>query len=159
MFKIILKLFPNNRYIQLLFYKSHADLLTEASKYFIGYIWWVVEPVIDMVVDFYIYEMILESKSKIQQYHGTFAKIDASFREILEQKYLIDKKWLKMKIEKLRKLIKVALATNGIDAALRLLAIYPFEAKVRFWRLSNDMNEKKVKSFISQQLSSEENYV
>jgi lipopolysaccharide transport system permease protein len=60
MFKFVVRLFPNNRYFQLLFYKAHADLLTEASRYFIGYIWWVIEPVIDMVVYYLVFGIFLK---------------------------------------------------------------------------------------------------
>jgi len=60
MFKLIVRFFPNNRYVQLLFYKAHADLLTEASRFFIGYIWWVVEPIIDMVVYYIVFGVFLK---------------------------------------------------------------------------------------------------
>ena len=60
MFKLIVKLFPNNRYVQLVFYKAHADLLTEASRFFIGYIWWIVEPLIDMVVYYLVFGIFLK---------------------------------------------------------------------------------------------------
>lgn len=42
-------------YLNLLFYKAWADLRSEARRYYIAYLWWVLEPVLEMLVFYLVF--------------------------------------------------------------------------------------------------------
>ncbi|MDO6461502.1 ABC transporter permease [Granulosicoccaceae sp. 1_MG-2023] len=45
------------RYLEIAFYRAYADLKTEASRSFIGFAWWVVEPIVYMLAFYVIFEL------------------------------------------------------------------------------------------------------
>ena len=45
------------RYLEIAFYRAYADLKTEASRSFIGFAWWIVEPIIYMLAFYVIFEL------------------------------------------------------------------------------------------------------
>jgi lipopolysaccharide transport system permease protein len=49
-------------YIHMILYKAWADLRSEARRYYISYLWWVIEPVLEMLVYFVIFGMLLKNK-------------------------------------------------------------------------------------------------
>jgi len=65
MTKFLTKLlaYPKSRYAQIVLYKSYADLMAETSRYYIGYLWWIIEPIIDMGVYYVIFGLVLNNKS------------------------------------------------------------------------------------------------
>ncbi len=47
-------------YWDLLFYKALADLRSEARRYYIAYLWWVIEPVLEMLVFYLVFAGLLK---------------------------------------------------------------------------------------------------
>lgn len=47
------------RYLSLIFYKTYADLRAESERTYVGYLWWVVEPVVSMAVYYVVFSVIL----------------------------------------------------------------------------------------------------
>ena len=47
-------------YIDLVFYKTLADLRTDARRYYISYLWWIIEPLLDMLVYYLVFGLLLE---------------------------------------------------------------------------------------------------
>lgn len=45
------------RYLQIALYRSYADLKTEASRSFVGFAWWIVEPLLYMLAFFVVFEL------------------------------------------------------------------------------------------------------
>ena len=50
---------PRSRYLQVILYKTYADLVAETQRYYIGYLWWIVEPVIDMAIYYAVFGFFL----------------------------------------------------------------------------------------------------
>ena len=48
-------------YIHLILYKSWADLRSEARRYYISYLWWVIEPVMEMFVYYVVFGVLLKN--------------------------------------------------------------------------------------------------
>jgi lipopolysaccharide transport system permease protein len=48
-----------SRYTELLFYKAYADLRSESERTYVGFLWWFIEPVINMVVFYFIFSFVL----------------------------------------------------------------------------------------------------
>ncbi|MFZ4792189.1 MAG: ABC transporter permease [Candidatus Competibacteraceae bacterium] len=51
------------RYFELVFYKTYADLRAEAARTYISFLWWILDPLINMVVFYFVFKVILN--------HGT----------------------------------------------------------------------------------------
>ena len=49
-------------YIHLILFKAWADLRSEARRYYISYLWWVIEPVLEMLVYYVVFGMLLKNK-------------------------------------------------------------------------------------------------
>ncbi len=47
-------------YWDLLLYKAWADLRSEARRYYISYLWWVLEPVLEMLVFYLVFAVLLQ---------------------------------------------------------------------------------------------------
>lgn len=47
-------------YLTLILYQSYADLRAESQRTYIGYLWWVVDPVISMGVYYIVFEVVLD---------------------------------------------------------------------------------------------------
>lgn len=47
-------------YLELIWYKTLAELRAESAKAFIGFLWWIIDPVIYMAVFFVIFGMIFQ---------------------------------------------------------------------------------------------------
>jgi lipopolysaccharide transport system permease protein len=47
------------RWAHVLLYKAFAELRVDAEKYYVGYLWWVVEPIIDMAVWYIVFAQLL----------------------------------------------------------------------------------------------------
>ena len=47
-------------YIDLILYRSLADLRTEARRYYISYFWWIFEPVLDMLIFYFVFGLLLK---------------------------------------------------------------------------------------------------
>lgn len=50
----------NTHYLELIWYKTLAELRAESAKAYIGFIWWIVEPVIYMATFFVIFGMVFQ---------------------------------------------------------------------------------------------------
>lgn len=46
--------------INLILYKAWADLRSEARRYYISYLWWVIEPVIEMLIFYVVFGILLK---------------------------------------------------------------------------------------------------
>lgn len=51
-------LFPR-RYLGLVFYKAYAELRAESSRTYVGYLWWILEPMISMAVYYFVFQFVL----------------------------------------------------------------------------------------------------
>lgn len=58
--KILYKYLFRKRYAQLIIYKAYADLIAEAKKYFVGYAWWIIVPVFDMIIYYIVFGLFLK---------------------------------------------------------------------------------------------------
>ncbi|HXQ21353.1 MAG TPA: hypothetical protein VN812_06745 [Candidatus Acidoferrales bacterium] len=47
------------RWVQIVLYKAFAELRFDAERYYIGYLWWVVEPIIEMAVYYVVFAELL----------------------------------------------------------------------------------------------------
>jgi len=50
---------PINRYLTLVFYLTYAELKSESKKFFVSYLWWIVEPVVNMAVYYVVFGVLL----------------------------------------------------------------------------------------------------
>jgi len=48
-------------YLDLIYFRSILNLKAEASRYFLGVLWWVIEPVLYLAVFYFVFEMGLRS--------------------------------------------------------------------------------------------------
>jgi lipopolysaccharide transport system permease protein len=46
-------------YRDLIFYKAWADLRAEARRYYISYAWWIIEPILEMLVFYLVFSVLL----------------------------------------------------------------------------------------------------
>jgi lipopolysaccharide transport system permease protein len=51
---------PMFHYINLIQYKAWADLRSEARRYYISYLWWVFEPIIEMLIFYMVFGLLLK---------------------------------------------------------------------------------------------------
>jgi len=47
------------RYVDLLLYKAYADLRAENERTYIGFMWWIIEPVVNMAVFYFVFAYVL----------------------------------------------------------------------------------------------------
>jgi len=47
-------------YINLIQYKAWADLRSEARRYYISYLWWVIEPIIEMLIFYVVFGLLMK---------------------------------------------------------------------------------------------------
>ncbi|PIE01182.1 MAG: ABC transporter [Acidobacteria bacterium] len=50
----------NPRFISLTLYKAYADLRAESEKYYMSYLWWIVEPVLQMCVYYVVFGILFK---------------------------------------------------------------------------------------------------
>jgi len=50
----------NRHYLDLIWYKSIAELRAEAARAYLGFLWWIVEPVIYMVAFYIVFALIFQ---------------------------------------------------------------------------------------------------
>ncbi len=50
---------PRSRTHQVILYKIYADLVAESERFFIGYLWWIIEPIIDMGVYYVVFAVLI----------------------------------------------------------------------------------------------------
>lgn len=48
------------RMIDLVFYKTYADLRAEAAKTYVNYLWWVLDPILSMLVFYVVFGLIFQ---------------------------------------------------------------------------------------------------
>lgn len=49
-----------SRYIELILYKTYADLRAEAAKTYIGFLWWVLDPIIFMLIFYVVFGLLFQ---------------------------------------------------------------------------------------------------
>jgi lipopolysaccharide transport system permease protein len=49
-----------SRFIELVYFKTYADLRSEASRTYLSFLWWIFEPLLSMVVYFVAFGLLLE---------------------------------------------------------------------------------------------------
>jgi len=49
-----------DRYLRLVVYKTYAELKAESERTYVGFAWWIAEPVISMAVYYVVFETILD---------------------------------------------------------------------------------------------------
>jgi len=52
------------RYSELIFYKTYADLRAETERTYLGFLWWIFEPLLYMSVFFVVFELLLNRGTK-----------------------------------------------------------------------------------------------
>jgi homopolymeric O-antigen transport system permease protein len=55
-------LMPFSQYLRLMDAMARVALKSDASKFFLGYLWWILEPLLYVAVFYVVFNMILESK-------------------------------------------------------------------------------------------------
>jgi lipopolysaccharide transport system permease protein len=50
------------RYLDLIAYKTYADLRAESERTYIGFLWWIIEPIISMVIYYLVFGLILTTE-------------------------------------------------------------------------------------------------
>jgi len=48
------------RYFDLILYKTFADLRSEAAKTYIGFLWWVLDPIISMIIFYVVFGLLMK---------------------------------------------------------------------------------------------------
>lgn len=48
------------KYRDLIIYKAGADLRSEARRFYISYLWWIIEPILDMIVYYLVFAVLLK---------------------------------------------------------------------------------------------------
>ena len=54
--------------LDLVFYRTYAELRAEAERTYLGVIWWVLEPLLDMVIYFLVFGVIINRNNGIPHY-------------------------------------------------------------------------------------------
>lgn len=54
---------PHHRHLNIILYKAYADLRAESEKYYISYLWWIIEPILQMCVYYLVFGILFD--------HGT----------------------------------------------------------------------------------------
>lgn len=54
---------PRSRYLQVVLYKTYADLVSETQRFYIGYLWWIIEPIIDMCVYYLLFGILFKNRT------------------------------------------------------------------------------------------------
>lgn len=49
----------NNHYLELVFYKTYADLKAETQRTYLGFLWWVFEPIMYMAVFYIVFGVLM----------------------------------------------------------------------------------------------------
>lgn len=49
-----------SRYLVLALYEAYADLRAESSRTYIGYLWWIVDPIASMFVYYLVFEVVMD---------------------------------------------------------------------------------------------------
>lgn len=52
------------RYREIILYKVYADLRSESERTYVGYLWWIIEPVIQMAIYYAVFEFILVRRTE-----------------------------------------------------------------------------------------------
>jgi lipopolysaccharide transport system permease protein len=51
---------PRIPYLELVLYKTYADLKAEASRTYLSFLWWVIEPVLYMIVFYVVFDLLFK---------------------------------------------------------------------------------------------------
>lgn len=54
-----------NRYAEIVFYRSYAELKAEASRGYLGVLWWVLEPIIYLGIFFFYFTVVHKQKDEL----------------------------------------------------------------------------------------------
>ncbi len=54
----------DRRYKELVFYKAYTELLREASRTYIGFLWWILDPIIHMMVFYVVFATIRKNPTE-----------------------------------------------------------------------------------------------
>lgn len=49
-----------SRFLHLVLYKTYADLRAESERTYIGFLWWIIEPVVDMAVYYVVFGLFMQ---------------------------------------------------------------------------------------------------
>ncbi len=52
----------------LISYKTYPDLRAEASKTYINYLWWVIDPVLGMLVSYLVFGLLFQPLSRLRSW-------------------------------------------------------------------------------------------
>lgn len=96
-------------------YFVHAELRSEVKKYYMSYLWWVIEPLLDMIVFYIVFGILLKSGTKnfvpflligILTYKWFATSVSHSSQSILRRKYIIKESTLPVKLFPIIEIIK-----------------------------------------------------
>lgn len=54
---------PTTRYIELVLYKTYADLRAETEKTYMGFLWWIIDPLFFMLVFYVVFGLLLNNNT------------------------------------------------------------------------------------------------
>ena len=96
-------------------YFVHAELRSEVKKYYMSYLWWVIEPLLDMIVYLVVFGIVLRAGMKdyvpfllvgILTYKWFSTSVSHSSKSILPRKNIIKESTLPVKIFPVIEIIK-----------------------------------------------------
>lgn len=103
------------KYFNVIKYFVHAELRSEVKKYYMGYLWWVVEPLLDMIVYYVVFGILLKSGTDdyipflligILTYKWFATSVSYSSQSILQRKHIIKESILPVKLFPIIEIIK-----------------------------------------------------
>ncbi len=53
-----------NHYLDLILYKTYADMRAETARTYVGYLWWVIDPVVAMATYYVVFGLFLQTKTE-----------------------------------------------------------------------------------------------
>ncbi len=54
----------NSRYFQVLLYKTYADLIAESKRYYLSFLWWIVEPALELGTYYLVFGIFFKRETE-----------------------------------------------------------------------------------------------
>ena len=53
-----------SQYLSLVLYKTYAELRAESARTYIGFLWWIIEPIVDMATYYLVFAVLLRNRTE-----------------------------------------------------------------------------------------------
>ena len=53
-----------SQYLSLVLYKTYAELRAESARTYIGFLWWIIEPIADMATYYLVFAVLLRNRTE-----------------------------------------------------------------------------------------------